>query len=70
MNRIERNGYTYPAWSDSDERVIELFRSADRKRKMLWKKLAVWSFAAMFCVGAWWVIIYGAARAIDLAKGY
>ena len=37
MNRIERNGYAYPAWMDSDSHVIELFRKAKRKRSVMWQ---------------------------------
>jgi hypothetical protein len=71
MNRIERNGRTYTAaWLDSDEHVIELFLAADRKRKELWTKAVSWTVALAISVGIWWILIWGVARAIDMARNY
>ena len=62
MNRIERNGYTYPAWMDSDEHVIESLRPKRSQRRESIEIAAIWIGALAFCFVFW----YGVARAVDM----
>jgi len=64
VNRIERNGYTYPSWFDSDSHLGELIRGAEkvrsRRRKESLEIAAAW--IGMIVVSG--VIWYGVLRAM------
>ena len=72
MNRIERGGYTYPAWMDSDTHVLDLFRQAECKRSVMWQvigeELKWWAKcgAVVGCtILAGLIVGYGLSRVIE-----
>lgn len=63
MNRIERNGRTYPAWFDSDSHLAELVRGAEQKRSPLRDAIEIGAaWVGVILVSG--VIWYGVLRAL------
>jgi hypothetical protein len=53
------------------QKLRPLFIEAEKVRPYpVYVRLLVWAGCFAASIGVWWVLIKGAARAIDLAKGY
>jgi hypothetical protein len=67
MNRIERNGRTYPAWFDSDSHLAELVRGAEQKRSQLREAVeigAAWIGLILACGVIWYGVLSAAIGAL------